>query len=69
MTAPPPVIPAFVPVGPELVIILALLILLFGANRIPKVARATGRSISEFRRGREESTESSEQSGKSTTND
>lgn len=62
MTAPPPVVPAFIPVGPELIIILALLILLFGANRIPKVARATGRSISEFKRGREENTDSTEPS-------
>jgi len=53
-------IPLFIPVGPELIIILAVLILLFGANRIPKVARAVGQSLSEFQRGREESTQDNE---------
>jgi len=53
-------IPLFIPVGPELIVILAVLILLFGANRIPKLARAVGQSLSEFQRGREESKQSSE---------
>ena len=62
-------VPLFVPVGPEMLIILAIIILLFGANKIPKLARATGQSISEFQRGREESeaklndTKSSRESG------
>ena len=47
-------IPAFaVPGGPELLIILAILILLFGASRIPKMARAAGESIGEFKKGQE----------------
>lgn len=48
-------VPLQVPVGPELLVILLVLVLLFGANKIPKLARATGESIGEFRRGRMES--------------
>jgi sec-independent protein translocase protein TatA len=53
------VIPAFplfpgVPGGPELLIVLFVVVLLFGANRVPELARASGRAIGEFRRGREE---------------
>lgn len=44
----------FGPIGPELLIILFLLILLFGANKIPDLANSIGRSISEFERGRKE---------------
>ncbi|HIE10903.1 MAG TPA: twin-arginine translocase TatA/TatE family subunit [Kiritimatiellae bacterium] len=38
----------------ELVLVLAVLLLLFGAKRLPELARALGRSLSEFRRGRQE---------------
>jgi sec-independent protein translocase protein TatA len=49
-------IPLFGPIpgGPELIIILAVVVLLFGANKIPKLARASGQAMGEFRRGREE---------------
>lgn len=50
-------VPLFIPVGPELIIIVTLLILLFGAQRIPKLANAVGQSLSEFKRGRQESTD------------
>ena len=42
------------PGGPELLIVLFVLVLLFGANKIPKLARSTGQAMGEFRRGREE---------------
>jgi sec-independent protein translocase protein TatA len=48
-------VPLQVPVGPELVIILALILLLFGANRIPKAARSIGKASREIARGRRES--------------
>lgn len=48
-------VPLQVPVGPELVIILALIVLLFGANRIPKAARSLGEASREIARGRRES--------------
>ncbi|MFC6988253.1 twin-arginine translocase TatA/TatE family subunit [Haloplanus sp. GCM10025708] len=50
------VIPLFpgLPGGPELLIVLFVLVLLFGANKIPKLARSTGQAMGEFKRGREE---------------
>ena len=44
-----------IPAGPELLIVLLVLILLFGSNKIPKLARSSGQAIGEFKRGREES--------------
>jgi sec-independent protein translocase protein TatA len=38
----------------ELMIILGLAILLFGANKLPKLARSTGQAMGEFKRGRQE---------------
>ncbi len=43
-----------IPVGPELLIIVLVLVLLFGANRIPKLARSSGEALGEFKKGREE---------------
>nr|WP_135820683.1 twin-arginine translocase TatA/TatE family subunit [Halostella litorea] len=41
------------PGGVELVAILLLVGLLFGAQKIPKLARSSGQAIGEFRKGRE----------------
>lgn len=38
----------------EILVILIVLILLFGAKKIPDLARALGRSLGEFKKGREE---------------
>jgi len=38
----------------EMGIIVLLAILLFGANKIPKLARSMGEAQSEFKRGRQE---------------
>ena len=43
-----------IPGGIELVVILLVVVLLFGANKLPKLARASGQAMGEFRRGREE---------------
>lgn len=41
--------------GPfEILIILFVILLLFGAKRLPDLARSLGRSLSEFKKGREE---------------
>ncbi|MBM4143511.1 MAG: twin-arginine translocase TatA/TatE family subunit [Lentisphaerae bacterium] len=41
--------------GPtEILLILLVVLLLFGAKRLPDLARALGRSLNEFRKGREE---------------
>jgi sec-independent protein translocase protein TatA len=39
--------------GPELVIVLVLVILLFGADKLPRLARASGEAMGEFQKGRE----------------
>lgn len=39
---------------PEILVILIVLILLFGAKKIPDLARSLGRSLGEFKKGREE---------------
>jgi len=43
-----------IPGGMELVVILLIAVLLFGANKIPKLARSTGEAMGEFQKGREE---------------
>ena len=50
-TVTPLVIPG-APGGPELLIIVAIAILLFGASKLPKVARSTGEATGEFRKGK-----------------
>ncbi len=52
----PEPLPLFIPGapgGPELLILLFLAILLFGASKIPKLARSTGEAMGEFQKGRE----------------
>ncbi len=36
---------------PELLIVLAIILLLFGSTRLPKLAQGLGKSIKEFKRG------------------
>jgi sec-independent protein translocase protein TatA len=43
-----------IPGTQEMMIILLIAVLLFGANKIPKLARSTGQAMGEFQRGREE---------------
>ena len=45
--------------GPELLILLAILLLFLGATRVPQLARSLGRSKTEFKKGMKEA-ESSE---------
>jgi len=42
------------PGGMEWAVILLIAVLLFGANKIPKLARSSGEAIGEFQKGREE---------------
>lgn len=43
---------------PELLGILLVIVLLFGARKLPDLARALGKSIAEFKKGREEASKS-----------
>lgn len=49
-------IPLFGPVpgGMEMLVILLVAVLLFGADKLPKLARATGEAMGEFKKGRED---------------
>ena len=38
----------------ELMIILVIVLLLFGAQKLPELARGLGKSVSEFKRGQSE---------------
>lgn len=42
------------PGGPEMIVILLIVVLLFGANKLPKLARSSGQAMGEFKKGREE---------------
>lgn len=47
---------AFGTPGPfEMILILVAILLLFGAAKLPDLARALGKSLGEFKKGREES--------------
>ena len=50
------IIPLFGPIpgGMEMMVILLIAVLLFGANKIPKLARSTGEAMGEFKKGRQE---------------
>lgn len=55
---------------PELIIILVILLLLFGATRLPKLARSIGESVGELQKGAQkgfDGTKTSKKSPKTTT--
>jgi sec-independent protein translocase protein TatA len=52
-----------VPQGPELLVILLVVLLIFGGAKIPQLARSLGQAQREFRRG------ASEPEGEGTTKD
>jgi sec-independent protein translocase protein TatA len=41
----------------EILLLLVILVLLFGAKKLPELARALGKSVSEFKKGKEEGEE------------
>ena len=49
-----PLIAFSMPGGPELIFILVIVLLLFGAKKLPELARGIGQSLGEFKRAREE---------------
>ncbi len=40
--------------GPDLLIILSIVLILFGAKKLPDLARSMGQSMNEFRKARED---------------
>lgn len=53
---------------PEIVVIVLVILLLFGAKRLPELMRSLGKSLSEFKKGKEEGEkEESEQKNKNDT--
>lgn len=44
----------------ELMIILVIVLLLFGANKLPELARGLGKSVSEFKKGQSEEDKAAE---------
>lgn len=64
-------IPLFVPVpgGMELVVILGIAILLFGANKLPELARSSGQAMGEFKRGRQELEDEIQEAAKAPSSD
>lgn len=52
--APEAVAQLGIPGSFELLVVVLIAVLLFGANRIPKLARASGQAIGEFKKGRDE---------------
>jgi sec-independent protein translocase protein TatA len=47
--------------GPELLIILAIVLLLFGAKKLPDLARSMGKSTKEFKKGLQEGAQEDEE--------
>ena len=45
---------AWTPSGPELIIVLVVILILFGPKKLPDLSRAVGKSVGEFKRGRKE---------------
>lgn len=49
----------FSKIGPwEIILVLAVLLLLFGAKKLPEIARSIGKSANEFKKGLKEGAES-----------
>ncbi|MDF7823928.1 twin-arginine translocase TatA/TatE family subunit [Pontiellaceae bacterium B12227] len=42
------------PGGPELLVILFIVLLLFGAKKLPELSRSLGKSLGEFKKGQQE---------------
>ncbi len=53
--------------GPELLILLAVILLLFGAKKLPDLARSLGSSAKEFREGLKEGSEEDEEEPSAST--
>jgi sec-independent protein translocase protein TatA len=55
------------PSGPELIIVLVVILLLFGGAKLPKLARSLGQAQNEFKRGLKEGAAEDEEPPTTTT--
>ena len=53
--------------GPDLLIILLIVLLLFGAKKLPELARGLGQAIKEFQKAKDEFTDELHKAGQSDT--
>ena len=51
---------------PEIVLILVIVLVIFGAGKLPQIGGAIGKSIKEFRKSRSEDDEEDKNKGKTT---
>ena len=42
------------PSGPDLIVLLVIILVLFGAKRLPELARGLGQSVNEFKKAKDE---------------
>jgi sec-independent protein translocase protein TatA len=52
-----------VPQGPELIIILIVILVLFGGSKLPKLARSLGQAQNEFKKGIRDGSEDDDAEG------
>ena len=57
-----------IPSGPDLIVLLVIVLVLFGAKRLPELARGLGQSVNEFKKAKDEfDKEVSKDSGKTSS--
>ena len=53
-----------IPSGPDLIVLLLIVLVLFGAKRLPEIARSLGQSVHEFKKAKQEFEEAANSSSK-----
>jgi sec-independent protein translocase protein TatA len=53
--------------GPDLIVILLIILVLFGAKKLPELARGMGQAVKEFQKAKDEFSDELHKSGKSET--
>lgn len=53
--------------GPDLIVILLIILVLFGAKKLPELARGMGQAVKEFQKAKDEFNDELHQAGKSET--
>ena len=54
VAAPHPFLAFGIPSGQDLIILLVIVLVLFGAKRLPELARGLGQSVNEFKKAKDE---------------